>query len=546
MAKKTLTLHLAKPDVGGFNDVLSDGARARLARPTTRIVDAPAFGEGARLFVFVGDEATPPWLRDLGRHFAVPGPIQNSSSCAVLVFLKNDRFFVSTFAHGWMYLDEDNLEGDFGLRVSLNALDERKLNRLERANLGDALRGVSQSPFQRELLSFGLDDSLDLIRRLSGRTKEEASADSMSGARSLKISGEFGIADLPDLAAEALEFYGSDDYRNSSFKIIDFVSPVADRRLAATLDDETVESIKAGRNEFELGLPSGYGDDSVTYRFLGPGLRGRFPDLLLNHYVEALGNKLATLDSETLRKHQVVAVYDDDAPPRKWSIRSGLVGSLNHENGRYAINEGEWYRLDEAFRGSIEENFGELQEEWDAPPTPLRKIYDEEGGRYQTEASYNQEWAEASGFVLLDTYEVTIPGIQRSGFEPCDLLDIEGKRFIHVKKSSRRSNILSHFFKQGSNSAQQFSRFPAAWEQLLILVRARVGNNARNALRAAIDDADRKWKVLFVIADAPRAAGGFNIPFFSKISLRDETINLKAMSYDVGLRFIGLDPDPIR
>jgi uncharacterized protein (TIGR04141 family) len=53
------------------------------------------------------------------------------------------------------------------------------------------------------------------------------------------------------------------------------------------------------------------------------------------------------------------------------------------------------------------------------------------------------------------------------------------------------------------------------------------------------------WTVEFWIADAPRIAGGFNIPFFSKISLRDETSHLAAMGYGVAIRFIGLEPDDI-
>jgi uncharacterized protein (TIGR04141 family) len=202
--------------------------------------------------------------------------------------------------------------------------------------------------------------------------------------------------------------------------------------------------------------------------------------------------------------------------------------------------------LDEAFKTSIEETFQDLKEGWDAPPTPLRKIYDEEhAGRYQTEASYNREWAEASGFVLLDAHEIEVPGVRRSRFEPCDLLDIAGKRFIHVKKSSRRSNVLSHFFKQGSNSAQQFKRFPATWGELRSAVEARKGVVAARRLGTAIRDEERKWKVEFVIADSPRVNGQFNIPFFSKISLRDESVSLKAMGYEVGIRFIGLEPDEI-
>jgi uncharacterized protein (TIGR04141 family) len=545
MAKKTITLHLAKPDVAAFEEVLSETARDRLARASTQIINAPDFADGARLFVFVGDSVIPGWVREIRLHFPLQGQIENSSSAAVLAFRKNERIFAATFAHGWMFLEEENVEGDFGLRVALNALDDKKLKRLERANLGDALRAVSQSPFQRDFSSFGLDDSLDLVRKLSGRTKTDTSADAMSGARSLKITGEYELDDLPEIAEEALEFYDSIAYRDSSFRIIDFVSPVTDRRLADHLDELAVQSIREERDEFELGLPINYEDDSVTYKFSGPRLRGTYPDLLLRNYVEALGPQIVDCNTQTIRDHRIVAVYDDNAPARKWSIRSALVGSLTYAGGRYAINEGEWYRVDEAFKQSIEESFSEAFEEWEGPaPTPLRKIIIDGKNKYQSEASYNSEWAAASRYILLDTHEISIPGIRRSAFEACDLLDIEGKRFIHVKKSSRRSSVLSHFFKQGSNSAQQFRRFPAAWDQLCEVVEARTNAAQALRLREVMAD-DRSWKVQFVVADSPRANGQFNIPFFSKISLRDEAINLRAMGYEVGLRFIRLQPERI-
>src|SRR5690606_7349625 len=147
----------------------------------------------------------------------------------------------------------------------------------------------------------------------------------------------------------------------------------------------------------------------------------------------------------TLRDHKVRAIYDGGRPEQKWSIRFALLGSLVLDDGRYAINEGAWYRIDDAFKRSIEELFDEVRQPWQDRPLPLRRISDVQGRRtvYQTEASYNAELAQRTGYCLLDTHLIQIEGVQRSGFEPCDLLDIEGKRFIHVKKSSRRSSILS-------------------------------------------------------------------------------------------------------
>lgn len=545
MAKKTLTLHLAKPDVEAFEDVFSEEATTKFPLPSTRTVDDPDFGEGARLYVFVGDNHTPRWLTEVRQHFEVQGHITTSSAAAVLLFRASGRLFASTFAHGWMYLDEYRFEGDFGLRAAINALDDGKLKRLERANLGDALRAVALSPFQRGLNSFGLDDALDLIRKISGRTRDDATTDSMTGSRSLRVTGEFDISDLPTLAIDALAYYDSDAYQQTQFAILDSVMPVADRQLAEELDGLAAASIRDGEELFEFGLPIGFEDQAVSYKFIGPGLRRTHPDLLLRHYVAAMGNRLQQLTAQTLKDHKIVAIFDeDDRPDAKWSVRASLVGSLVHGQERYATNEGEWYRIEQAFKDSIEANFQELVEEWDAAPEPLRKIYDADGnGHYEAESVYNARFAQANGYMLLDKALIPIPGIERSSFETCDVLDIEGKRFLHIKKSSRRSSVLSHFFKQGANSARHFSTFKAAWLRLRELVEERGGAEAAQLLDAVRGDG-RPWKVEFIIADTPRQDGEFNIPFFSKVSLRDEIRTVRAMSYEAALRFVGLQPDP--
>lgn len=544
MAKKTLTLHLGKAGIEAFEDVFSEEAALKLGHPSTRRVDDPSFGDGARLYVFVGDNHTPKWLTEVRRHFDVPGHIATSSAAGVLLFWRGNRLFASTFAHGWMYLDEHRFEGDFGLRAAINALDDGKLKRIERANLGDALRAVALSPFQRGLMSFGLDDALDLIRKISGQTRDDGTADSMTGSRSLRVTGEFGITDLPALAAEALEYYESEAYRENQFAILDSVMPVADRQLSEVLDDLAAESVRERRDEFELGLPIGFEDQAVSFKFAGPGLRGEHPDLLLRDYVAAMGDRLGDLSANILKEHKIIAIFHDEGRPNsKWSVRSSLVGSIVHSNERYATNEGEWYRIEQAFKDSIENGFTDLIESWDAPPEPMRKIYDENrNGHYEAESIYNARFAFANGYVLLDRALIRIPNVERSDFETSDILDIAGKRFIHIKKSSRRSSILSHFFKQGSNSAKHFSTFAAAWTQLRELVETRSGPEVALQLDAVRANG-RPWKVEFIIADTPRQNGQFNIPFFSKVSLRDEVRMLRAMRYEIGVRFIGLQSD---
>lgn len=81
---------------------------------------------------------------------------------------------------------------------------------------------------------------------------------------------------------------------------------------------------------------------------------------------------------------------------------------------------------------------------------------------------------------------------------------------------------------------------------LFLRVESLYGADAVQRVKSANENKAQRWKVEFVIADAPRATGNFDIPFFSKISLRDEAISLNAMTYDVAVKFIGLEPDAIR
>jgi uncharacterized protein (TIGR04141 family) len=69
------------------------------------------------------------------------------------------------------------------------------------------------------------------------------------------------------------------------------------------------------------------------------------------------------------------------------------------------------------------------------------------------------EMAEEAGYLLLDRKLIQIDDVPGPGIEVCDLLDIAGPRYIHVKKSSRQSSVLSHFFKQGGVSAQMLRKY---------------------------------------------------------------------------------------
>lgn len=548
--KKTFTFYLAKPNVKQFEDLLSDNAKERLRNDRAQIVPVPGFGDGAKLFVFVGVTSTPNWYKDLDNYFDIPGdPIKTTSACAVLAFSSGEQTFAATFSHGWSYLNQEKIEGDFGLRVALNALNPDKLKRLDRINLADSLRGVDLSSFQRDFKSFPVEETLNLVRKISGNTRDDSSAENISGAQSVKMFGEYSIADLPEIAEEAMELFNSTYYQKTVFEIIDDVQPIADRQLINELDQSAVESIQSKREDFELMLPNILEHEPVAFAFKGPRLKRHLPDLTLKQYVDALGAGLERIDRDTLKKHKIIAFYEEgDAKNDSLSIRSALLGTIDYKEHLYAINEGQWYRLDKAFKDGIEINFERLRQGWEQPPEPPMKLQ-AKGGRknlkLEREFDYNKRVARKSGYIFLDSDLANDPETPRSQFEICDLLDIDAKRFIHVKRTPRRSSVISHFFKQGVNSARLFKVFPEVRTEIEKKVKKQEnGDHNLKKWKASYED-DRKWAVEFWIIDAPRGDGSFNIPFFSKISLRDESNRLLSMEYDVALRFIKVEPEKI-
>lgn len=544
---KSFSLYLAKQPVLKEEDLLTDKARELIRAKTAYRSASKTFGDGAVLFTFPGHADPPSWVKMVKSSFAIPDQLNAQSPSAILVFKKGKNSFAMTFSFGHVYLDDAKTEADFGLRVSINALTDGKLKSVERANIGAAIRDHAQAAGQRDLRTFGFNDALDLIRKVSGKASDdEEFADVVTGARSLRFTKKIELIEVPEAALSAVELFNSTAYRKTAFRIIDFLSPVLDTTLQEQLDSSLVTSIKEASDDFEIGIPEVMPTDVGTFRFELAGISEFHADLSLKLYQEGLGDRLSELHVDDLKRHRIAAyTTSDDKCVAHWSVRDSLVGSLIHHKERYALNEGLWYRVGQAYKKSAEDKFEAILSKPDKKMRALKKkVMPKEKGKkakigFQSEESYNEEIAAETGYLLMDQKLIQIDEVPGPGVEACDLLDIPGRRFIHVKKSSRQSSVLSHFFKQGGNAAQMLKKYEPFKASLIAKIKALHGSARAQEFEKSLKD---KWTIEFHIADYPRKNGEFNIPFFSKLSLRDEALDLEAMDFDVAVRFIKL-PD---
>lgn len=544
MSKKTLSLYLVKNDVAEFDSVLTKGAMEQVQAGVPDVSQVESYGDSAKLYAFPGYSKPPDWVADIKSEFVVTKNLSSRSPCAVVMFKKSKRIFVLSYSYGHMYLDDAKLEPDFGLRVAINFVEDREIRGVGKSNLGLAIRDFSQAAGKKDLSVFGVNDALDLIRKVSGNSSKSEFADVVGGSLALRFSREMEFADVPEVAAEALLLFQSDSYKTTPFAVIDLLLPISDPVQEEVLDGVLVESLKKERGEFEIGFPDFISDDLVAFRFESAGISEFYPDLSLDLYNKRMGDRLGELDIETLKRHRVAA-YGEENPKRSlssWSMYNCLIGSQSFEGRRYAINEGKWYRVDDAFREQAEASYKNVVTAKDKKLTTFKKKATDEKGvkgapKYESEKDYNRRMAEQCDYICMDGKLVHIPNKMGPGIELCDLLDISGRRLIHVKKSSRSSSILSHFFKQGTNSAELLRAHEYFRSGSIEKVEAVAGKAAAKEFEKAISE---KWTVEYRIADYPRATGKFNIPFFSKLSLRDEIDKLTAMSYNVKVGFIGL------
>ncbi len=353
---------------------------------------------------------------------------------------------------------------------------------------------------------------------MSGRAEDDEFANMVTGARSLRFSKKIELSDVPEAAAEPVDLFKSSAYKKTGFKIIDFLSPVLDPVIEADLDGALVSAIRDGSDEFEIAIPEILPTGVGSFRFEHAGFSKFYPDLSVELYSTELGSRLAKLTLDDLKKHTVAAYAENDNTPfQRWSVRSALIGSLVYKGERYALNEGLWYRISKAFKDAADRKFTDLCGKADKKLRPLKKKIFPAGGKgkqkiaYQSEETYNAEVAGESGYLLLDQKLVQIDEVPGPGIEVCDLIDIEGRRFIHIKKSSRQSSVLSHFFKQGGNSARMIRQYEPFKAGMIDIVRQLYGRARAKELETALA---KRWTVDFQIADFSRADGTNNIPFF--------------------------------
>ncbi|GLS42565.1 hypothetical protein GCM10007884_05500 [Methylobacterium brachythecii] len=456
-------------------------------------------------------------------------------SKGALVFLPvEDRCFALSFGHVSHNLLDTSYEYDFGLRVTLNSLDPRKLKSTDTLEPGAAKRQRTQLPIESELTFFDFDRDSSILRSLTGKVRDEYKdlIRHATGGTNLRISTDVEAGALVGLCETLLELYQSEEHKNA-FPDIQNIIPVRDPAQITALNGKLLDAFRSGNPDLNITVPEiiNY-SDNLYVAFSGTGGSLIYDDVYISRYYEYLDEHTVDLDAigiEELRHHALLLTDEDGNGRDRYTIFKSLVFDTTLEEAQgetFHLCEGNWYRIDDAYIARLSAYLDPLCVDSDLPP------YD-----HLSEGEYNQAAAVVNpGVVCLDTRSISPDG--HTAVEPCDLLVARENvaTFYHVKVSTLSAQ-LSHLFNQGVNAIELMRLEPEAVDKLEALLRQALPETDADG---AVDLVrSRQYALVFGIVTRKDPAGrSLNLPLFSRISLMRSMKALQLMDVPGRVMFI--------
>jgi uncharacterized protein (TIGR04141 family) len=509
--------------------------------------------ENGRLFIGQGPVIPPTWLPFVEQFATGPALRLRSRSCGAVVFLSVQsetkppitRTMALSFGTGHHALDGDAVERGFGLRVVLNAVARSNLRGIDVATLDATtfLRRV-QASRDADLAGFKIDFERDLVRLAAGSPRDPTFARSLAGKDALTLHSRTSSSDIRDKCKKALKLYEAQDYKKD-FGFIDFVAPVQDKTLIATLDAlafaELRNLAKGSSSDLHLALPEVLDPEKdVEIGYYGVGLNSgsklSFGQLAIEDYVDQLkaGRLQDIPDMAALRGSHEVRIVADGAADKKHKrkLYDCLVCEVDQGGVVYVLSGGEWFAVDKAFHATIEKSFQRLLST--APFVPSTTT--------TNERDFIAELDGHAELLNMDQVRIDPQGMPGAAFEPCDFLSTK-RQFIHLKDGCA-SDLISHLWNQGIVASESFVRDEKFRKEFRNNAIKRQQKYHKAGFEKLLPDGRSKpdpsqFTIVFgIMRSRYLRSGTLGIPFFSKVSLRAAADRIKLMGFNIEVHLV--------
>lgn len=447
----------------------------------------------------------------------------SSSVGAVLIVKFNEATFILSFGTGFHMIKPESIERDFGLKVTLNSVDPDKLRSLDKASYDhNPLNSRTQSTRDVDIFNLHLDSETEMLYAVTGSSLVKEFGSHVTGRDSLTIAVETDLKNIPKILSESLSRYRTN--LPDKFSWVENINRVRDLDEIEILDIELDDYFSKNElDKFWLGEPEIVDwEGQIGYSFDMYARTPRYSVLSLEDYIDYLGNELPCVLN---MKNNVIHINDSEYRSIKsWSVYRCLYAEIEYDNNTYILRNGIWYKVNSDFVSSVDSYLSDIE----IHPFQF-PIY-----AHDDEADYNK-FVKSSHqeFCLMDKKNIQIGGVYDK-LEHCDLIK-DGKEFIHVKLY-RSSSTLSHLFSQGFVAAEAFIKDQEYREKLNPKLPTSIQLEAPH-----LRPSPSNYKIVYAIATKKSLPA--ELPFFSKVTLKNSLKTLRALDFKTALAKIDVDPE---
>lgn len=517
-----LSIFLIKEDLINHEDILKDFDKLK-----SKTLDIGTFYSGESHTI------VPAWINNFFGQALDDIRLFNASTKAVLLVpiqINGSRklIFAITFGFGWLLLKPGSYEERFGLKTLLNIVDPNSLRSIDKQNMSTLSKHTREQMSRDGITSdFGIDIEQDLIRSITGKSKDKKFGKTLTGKDSLSLSPQVNITNIMSFLKTCYEKFKSDEYKKD-FGWIDQMEEIRDPKIIEQLNDEMFKNINGKKfDKIWMAVP-----EIIEWADIS-GFAYKNSKKELNIYSDInLGNFLDTLSEEEKEnislqtfKNKYVYCQSSSTGEAKyhWKTFSCIYCELYDDQKKkmFILSNGSWYEIEESFANQVQTDFLKLRNE---NPSVVLPDYNN-----KNENDYNEQIPKQNGNICSMDRKIINFGGGYSKIEFCDLFTND-KKIIHVKRYSG-SSLLSHLFSQGVVSGELFlseSEF-----------RSKVNNELPVSHKFTNENAKPKasdYEIVYAIISSSN--NDLEIPFFSKVSLRNAKRRLETYGYKVSLQKI--------
>jgi uncharacterized protein (TIGR04141 family) len=508
-----LIIYMIKPEYQDFGEILGSSQEGQVIEGVGTF-----YSEESRVH-------TPDWVQDffgstLSDNLGIRAASARGALFLVIEHESEKIIFIVSFGFGRFLLKKGVFEERFGLKVVLNVVDPKSLRSIDKTTLG-SIPKQSREQISRDGIAadFGIDIEQDLINSVTGKSKDPRFGKIVTGRDALSVSVKVDVHSIKDFLKLCLERYKSEDYKED-FGWIDQITDIRALKQIDELNGQLLNKLNAGDfDKIWMAVPVVVDWVDISgFRYLRQTGVDLHDDLDIQDFITASGRK--TFDINFLRDTLVYVISSKkDEVIDSWSTFDCFYAEMELNDKVYILNNGKWYEIVKDFTKQVKDEFNSIKESNISFPD-----YD-----HDDEKQYNEAVAiQIPNVCCMDRKEI-MHGGGHSKIEFCDLLTKE-KSIIHVKRYGGSSQ-LSHLFSQGVVSGELFvsdrefrrklnEELPSEYKLSNVITRP---------------DPSEYEVVYGIISKLNKS---FDIPFFSKVSLRNARRRLEGYGYKVTIKKI--------